>query len=52
MPANTPVVAKDAYSYPLLIKQLWNAPLVHSADQEVVYRGGVRLTYRLSLIHI
>lgn len=46
MPANTPVVAKDAYSYPLLIKQLWNAPLVHSADQEVVYRGGVRLTYR------
>lgn len=46
MPANSPVVATDAYQFPLLIKQLWNAPLVHSADQEIVYRGGVRLTYR------
>ncbi len=46
MSKNTPEYAAEAYAYPLLIKQLWNAPLVHSPNQEIVYRGDVRLTYR------
>lgn len=46
MSKNTPEYAAEAYSYPLLIKQLWKAPMVHSPNQEIVYRGDVRLTYR------
>jgi fatty-acyl-CoA synthase len=38
--------AKSAYNYPLLIKHLLHAPLLHSADQEIVYRDHQRYTYR------
>lgn len=46
MSMTPPDSAAEAYAYPLLIKQLWNAPLVHSPDQEIVYRRDVRLSYR------
>ncbi|RII26641.1 MAG: long-chain fatty acid--CoA ligase [Geobacter sp.] len=36
----------SAYSYPLLIKNLLQAPLVHAPDQEIVYRGDRRFSYR------
>ena len=39
-------IAKSAYNYPLLFKQLWHAPLRNAPDQEVVYRDQTRLTYR------
>ena len=39
-------VAKSAYQYPLLIKQLWHAPLLQAPDQEIVYRDLKRFTYR------
>jgi fatty-acyl-CoA synthase len=39
-------VAKSAYQYPLLFKQLWHTPLLHAADQEIVYRDLKRFTYR------
>jgi len=39
-------VAKSAYQYPLLIKQLWHAPLMHAPDQVIVYRDMTRFTYR------
>lgn len=39
-------VAKSAYQYPLLIKQLWHTPLQQAPDQEIVYRDTRRLTYR------
>ncbi|SAL77317.1 fatty acid--CoA ligase [Caballeronia telluris] len=35
-----------AYAYPLLIKHLLHTPLAHAPDQEIVYRGDTRLTYR------
>ena len=38
--------AKSAYNYPLLIKHLLHAPMLHSADQEIVYRDQQRFTYR------
>ena len=38
--------AKSAYKYPLLIKQLWHAPLVQAPDQVIVYRDRERFTYR------
>ena len=38
--------AKSAYKYPLLIKQLWHAPLVQAPDQVIVYRDMKRFTYR------
>jgi fatty-acyl-CoA synthase len=41
-----PHAAPDAYSYPLLIKQLLHTPLANSPDQEIVYRGAVRQSYR------
>ncbi len=46
MSKNTPEFASETYAYPLLIKQLWNAPMIHSPNQEIVYRGDVRLSYR------
>ena len=39
-------VAKDAYQYPLILKQLWHTPRVQALDQEVVYRDLKRFTYR------
>ncbi len=39
-------VAKSAYQYPLILKQLWHTPLAQSPDQEIVYRDRTRLTYR------
>jgi fatty-acyl-CoA synthase len=38
--------ASDAYAFPLLIKQLWHAPLVRFAEQEIVYRELRRFSYR------
>ena len=35
-----------AYDYPLLIKNMFAAPLVDDGDQEIVYRGEKRFTYR------
>jgi acyl-CoA synthetase (AMP-forming)/AMP-acid ligase II len=37
--------APEAYAFPLLIKQLWNAPMSYAAEQEIVYRDR-RLSYR------
>ncbi|MDX6577786.1 MAG: hypothetical protein QOE96_3739, partial [Blastocatellia bacterium] len=36
----------SAYKYPLLIKQLLHAPMLHSLNQEIVYRDIGRYTYR------
>lgn len=38
--------AAEAYAYPLLIKNILFSPLADNPDQEIVYRGEVRLTYR------
>ncbi len=38
--------APDAYSYPLLIKQLLHTPIIYAPDQEIVYRDQLRFTYR------
>src|SRR6185369_18018420 len=38
-------VTPNAYSYPLLIKQLLHAAMATSQDQEIVYRDSARLTY-------
>lgn len=35
----------SAYSYPLLIKQLFRAPMVNDPEQEIVYRDQVTLSY-------
>lgn len=37
---------ESAYSYPLLIKNLLQAPLVAAPDQEIVYRDTLRYSYR------
>jgi fatty-acyl-CoA synthase len=39
-------VARTAYQYPLIVKQLWHTPLMQSPDQEIVYRDRQRFTYR------
>jgi fatty-acyl-CoA synthase len=39
-------ITKSAYQYPLLIKQLWHAPLMQAPDQVIVYRDLKRFTYR------
>jgi len=36
----------SAYGYPLLIKQLLHTPLAHAPEQEIVYRGEYRHSYR------
>lgn len=36
----------SAYSYPLLIKNMFLAPVVDNPDQEIVYRDQMRYTYR------
>ncbi|HNW60046.1 MAG TPA: long-chain fatty acid--CoA ligase [bacterium] len=38
--------AADAYAYPLLIKNLLLAPASYNPDQEIVYKGEKRYTYR------
>ncbi|QEL63630.1 fatty-acyl-CoA synthase [Oryzomicrobium terrae] len=45
---NPPLIERtpSAYAYPLLIKQLLHTPLATAPDQEIVYRGQVRHTYR------
>ncbi len=37
---------KSAYEYPLLIKQLFLAPLGYNPDQQIVYRDQLTLTYK------
>jgi fatty-acyl-CoA synthase len=37
--------APSAYGYPLLVKQLLNAPIAYDPAQEIVYKDSVRLTY-------
>ncbi len=37
---------KDAYNYPLLIKNLLDTPLIYSPDQEIIYRDQKRYTYK------
>ncbi|MEX3896200.1 fatty acid--CoA ligase [Paraburkholderia sp. BR10954] len=37
--------ATSAHGYPLLIKQLLHTPCVQAPDQEIVYRGQLRMTY-------
>ncbi|QBR00873.1 fatty acid--CoA ligase [Paraburkholderia pallida] len=39
------VQTASAYAYPLLIKQLLHTPFAQAQDQEIVYRGQVRMTY-------
>ncbi|MDM9627810.1 fatty acid--CoA ligase [Rhizobium sp. S152] len=38
--------SSSAYQYPLLVKQLWHAPLQQAPDQVIVYRDCARFTYR------
>jgi fatty-acyl-CoA synthase len=44
--SNLIFATESAYGYPLLIKNLLFSPVVHAPDQEIVYRGSVRFTYR------
>jgi fatty-acyl-CoA synthase len=37
---------ESAYDYPLLIKNLLVAPFVDNPQQEIVYRGTLRMTHR------
>jgi fatty-acyl-CoA synthase len=37
---------ESAYDFPLLVKNMLAAPLVDDPDQEIVYRGELRFTYR------
>ncbi len=37
---------ESAYSYPLLVKNLFRTPIVDNPEQEIVYRGEKRFTYR------
>jgi fatty-acyl-CoA synthase len=37
---------ESAYSYPLLIKSLLLAPIAFNPEQEIVYRGTIRFTYK------
>src|SRR6266436_4798043 len=46
MPDNLIEVTPSAYSYPLLIKHLLYTPLLHAPQQQIVYQGKVRYTYR------
>ena len=38
---------KSAYEYPLLIKQLFEAPLANHPDQEIIYRDQLTITYKV-----
>lgn len=46
MPDNTIFCTPSAYNYQLLIKNLLFCPVVNAPDQEIVYRGTFRYTYR------
>ena len=46
MPENLIVSTPEAYSYPLLIKQLLTNSLSLYGDQEITYRGELRYTFR------
>jgi fatty-acyl-CoA synthase len=46
MAGNLLEATPSAYSYPLLIKHLLYTPLTHAPEQEIVYRGQHRYTYR------
>src|SRR6266403_5352413 len=46
MPDNLIEVTPSAYSYPLLIKHLLYTPLLHAPQQQIVYQGKLRYTYR------
>ncbi len=37
---------KDAYAFPLLIKNLLETPLIYAPDQEIIYRDQMRYTYK------
>ncbi len=37
---------QSAYSYPLLIKTLFYSPVIDNPEQEIIYRGERRFTYR------
>jgi fatty-acyl-CoA synthase len=45
MSDNLIVRTQSAYAYPLLIKNLFLAPVVDNPDQEIVYRNTFRTTY-------
>lgn len=38
---------KSAYEFPLLIKQLFEAPLANRPDQEIIYRDQLTITYKV-----
>ena len=38
--------AKDAYNYPLLIKNLLDTPMIYSPDTEIIYRDRMRYDYK------
>ncbi|MCX6221344.1 MAG: fatty acid--CoA ligase [Bacteroidia bacterium] len=38
---------KSAYEYPLLIKQLFEAPLANHPNQEIIYRDQLTITYKV-----
>src|SRR4051812_22430788 len=46
VPDNAIPRTPSAYEYPLLIKNLLFCPVVDNPDQEIVYRGSFRYTYR------
>jgi fatty-acyl-CoA synthase len=46
MPNSSAPRTPSAYDYPLLIKNLLFCPVVNAPDQEIVYRGTFRYTYR------
>jgi fatty-acyl-CoA synthase len=45
MPLRFAELAREAYGYPLLIKQLLHTPLATASQQEIVYRDRHRYTY-------
>jgi fatty-acyl-CoA synthase len=45
MSDNLIIRTQSAYSYPLIIKNLFLAPVVENPQQEIIYRGSLRLTY-------
>lgn len=46
MSDNLIIRTQSAYSYPLIIKNMFLAPIVENPDQEIVYRDSLRFTYR------
>jgi fatty-acyl-CoA synthase len=38
-------VAASAYQFPLILKHIWNTPLLQARDQEIVYRDVKRFNY-------